>query len=205
MKRLIKWAIGALVILGAAGFVAFLYFIPPLTSIPIDDLVKSVDAGSPPLDGIADPAERMMAERGKYIVTTSDCLGCHQAPGPTGPDSTKFLAGGMAFVNMIDGRAVSRNLTSDRETGLGGVSDEDIERVLRSGVHRSGRQFSPTLMPWPGYSNWTDEDRRAVVVYLRHLTPVRHGIPDPVPGAPVPAGVWMEAYGGHDAAKSPGR
>ena len=36
-------------------------------------------------------------------------------------------------------------------------------------------------MPWANFSNWTEEDRHAVVVYLRHLKPVRHQIPEPIP------------------------
>jgi hypothetical protein len=38
-------------------------------------------------------------------------------------------------------------------------------------------------MPWTAYSNWTEEDRRAVLTYLRHLAPVAHRIPDPVASA----------------------
>jgi hypothetical protein len=32
------------------------------------------------------------------------------------------------------------------------------------------------------FSNWSEEDRHAVVVYLRHLKPIVHRIPDPVSG-----------------------
>ena len=34
---------------------------------------------------IADPAERAIAERGRYIVMTTGCIGCHGTPGPQGP------------------------------------------------------------------------------------------------------------------------
>ena len=37
-------------------------------------------------------------------------------------------------------------------------------------------------MPWANFSNWTDEDRHAVVVYLRHIPAVRRQIPPPVSG-----------------------
>ena len=60
-------------------------------------------------------------------------------------------------------------------------------------------------MPWPGFSRWTDEDLHAVVVYLRHLTPVPHEIPGQVPGAVPPAGVAEQAFGGQDAGKAPGK
>ncbi len=202
MKRVLKWAVIVAVPLAIAGFTAFLYFIPPLTSVPVEDFVKGADAGSPALDVISDPAERALAERGGYLVTVSDCLGCHQTPGPKGPDPTQFLAGGMTFVNAANGRVISRNLTPDRATGLGAVTDEEIKRVLRSGVHRSGRQMSPTLMPWAGYSSITDEDIHAIIVYLRRLKPISHSVPDPVPGAALPAGVMEQVYAGSDGGKS---
>ena len=93
-----------------------------------------------------------------------------------------FLAGGMQFATNTDGTAVARNLTPDRETGIGGRSDEEIKAVLRSGIFHTGRLVSPRAMPWPGFSAWTDEDLRAVITYLRHIKPVRHAIPDPAPG-----------------------
>jgi hypothetical protein len=74
---------------------------------------------------------------------------------------------------------VSRNLTPDPETGLAQRSDDEVMRVLRSGVFPDGHVVPSTAMPWANFSNWTEEDRHAVVVYLRHLKPVRHKIPDP--------------------------
>ena len=52
------------------------------------------------------------------------------------------------------------------------------ERLLLTPV-----SFSPIQsLPWPGFSNWSEEDRHAVVVYLRHLKPIAHRIPAPLPG-----------------------
>ena len=198
MKRFIKWAILAVVVLAASGFLAFLYFVPPLTTTPQEEFIKGAVAGAPSLDAIADPAERLLAERGQYFVTTAACGDCHTTPGPQGPDSSMYLAGGMKFVNDMHGATVTRNLTPDRETGLGTRSDEDIRRVLRSGIHYTGRAFSHRVMPWAGFSHWTEEDLRAVVVYLRHLTPVRHAIPDPAPTAKLPPGVEELAFAFQD-------
>ncbi|MGE5200135.1 MAG: c-type cytochrome, partial [Rhodospirillaceae bacterium] len=97
---------------------------------------------------------------------------------------------------------VSRNLTPDKETGLANRTDEDIKRVLRSGVFPDGRPISHAAMPWPQFSNWSDEDLYAVVVYLRHIKPVRHEIPPPAPGnasAVVPGA--LEVVYGTDAGK----
>ena len=38
-------------------------------------------------------------------------------------------------------------------------------------------------MPWNVFSNWTEEDRHAVVTYLRQTKPIKHTIPDPMRGA----------------------
>ena len=52
-------------------------------------------------------------------------------------------------------------------------------RTLRSGVSADdGRVFHPLLMPWGEFSNMTEEDRYAVVTYLRHLKSVYHKIPE---------------------------
>ena len=90
-----------------------------------------------------------------------------------------YLAGGMKMGVKGEGSAVSRNLTSDPQTGLGNVSDVDVKRVLRSGVFRNGRQVYHRQMPWNAFANWTEEDRHAVVTYLRHVKAVPHQIPDP--------------------------
>ncbi|MCX6552645.1 MAG: hypothetical protein NTY02_16855, partial [Acidobacteria bacterium] len=182
LKRILKWAALVAVVVAAGGFVAFLYFIPPLMTVPPEEFITQADAMAPSMDAIKDPAERARAEHGRYLVTTNNCGGCHVTPGPQGPDPRLYLAGGMKFVTNTHGAVVSRNLTPDKETGLGGRSDADIIRVLRSGVYPDGRPISHRAMPWASFSNWSDEDLHAVITYLRHITPIRHAIPAPEAG-----------------------
>ena len=157
---------------------------------------------APPVDGIADPAVRALAERGRYVLLSTDCSGCHVTPGPQGPMPDMYLAGGRQFVTNTHGTVVSRNLTPDAETGLARRTDEDVKRVLRSGVYPDGRTISHTAMPWAQFSNWSDEDLHAVVVYLRHIKPVRHEIPPPAPGvaSAIEPGAF-EVVSGTDAGK----
>ncbi len=202
MKRILKWVALVVVALAACGFVAFLYFIPPLTSTDPQEFINAEAAMTPPLDGIGDPAVRALAERGRYVLMTSDCGGCHVTPGPQGPLPDMYLAGGRPFLTNAHGTVVSRNLTPDKETGLAGRTDDDVKRVLRSGVYPDGRPISHISMPWAQFSNWSDEDLHAVVVYLRHIKPVRHAIPPPAPGradAIVPGTV--EIVSGTDAGR----
>ena len=135
------------------------------------------------LDKVTDPVQRAMAERGRYIVMITGCSDCHSTPGPQGPRADMYLAGGMKVGVKAGGATVGRNLTPDPDTGLGNVKDEDVLRVLRSGVFRDGRTMIYRHMPWAAFSNWTEEDRRAVLAYLRLTRPTKHRIPDPMPNA----------------------
>jgi hypothetical protein len=179
MMRILKWVGLAVVVIACGGFLAFLYFIPPFFSTSSEQYVKDTAAPAVSLDGITDPAQRAIAERGKYIVIVSGCGDCHNTPGPQGPDPNMYLAGGGKFGFKGAGMAVSRNLTPDPETGLGNVKDDEIKRVLRSGVFHDGRMMHHRQMPWNAFANWTEEDRHAVVTYLRLVKAIKHKIPDP--------------------------
>jgi len=179
MKRFLTWTLAAVLVLAAAAFLAFLYFIPPFFLTAPEALGKAMSDAAPTVDDIADPAERAIAARGRYIVMTAGCIGCHATNGPRGPDLTKYLAGGAIKAQTPTGTYVSRNLTSDKDTGLARRSDDEVKRVLRSGTFADGHVVPSTVMPWPQFSNWSEEDRHAVVVYLRHIKAVRHQIPEP--------------------------
>jgi len=179
MKKVLKWVgiiLGPLLVI---AFFAFLYLIPPFFIAPPETFSKPEGDAGPALTDISDPATKMVAEHGKYLVKTIGCTGCHTSNGSQGPDWTRYLGGGMKFQAKEYGTIISRNLTSDTQTGLGRRTDEYVERVLQSGVMDNGRVSIP--MPWYNYANLTMEDRHAIVVYLRHLKAAPHDIPDPLP------------------------
>jgi cytochrome c2 len=199
MKKFLKWALLVVVVIATGGFLAFLYFIPPFFITPPETFGKEMADAAPAVTDIADPAERAIAERGRYIVMTSGCNGCHAIVGPQGPDLTKYLGGGGLKIQTAHTTYVSRNLTADKETGLARRTDDEVKRVLRSGTFPDGHVVEGTAMPWPVFSNWTEEDRHAVVVYLRHLKPIRHATPEPVPGNAITIpGALEQDYGGKD-------
>ena len=195
MKKILKWTALVVLLLAAGGLFAFLYFIPPFFTTPAEEFSKAMKEAAPPASDIADPLQRAIAERGREIVVRTGCIGCHAVNGPQGPDYTKYLGGGGIRIHTLTGTFVSRNLTPDPETGLSQRSDDEVKRVLRSGVLPDGHVAPSTAMPWANFSNWTEEDRHAVVVYLRHLKPVRHKIPDPTLGpAQLGSGVVERDY-----------
>ena len=199
MKRFLKWTALVVLLIAIGGFLTFLYVIPPFFTTLPEQFSQDVREAAPPIGDISDPAERFLAERGRYLVMATGCIGCHATNGPQGPDYSKYLAGGGLKITSKHGTYVSRNLTPDRETGLARRTDDEVKRVLRSGVFPDGHIAPYTAMPWANFSNWTEEDRHAVLVYLRHLKPVRHEIPEPISApVPLPSDVVERDYGFKD-------
>jgi hypothetical protein len=84
----------------------------------------------------------------------------------------------------VYGTTWSRNLTPDRETGLGDWTDAQVKRAITSGIARDGRLMHWQAMPWDHFSRLTPEDLEALVAYLRRLPPVRSEVPAPAPPGP---------------------
>ncbi|MGL4237141.1 MAG: hypothetical protein ACRCSW_13810, partial [Tabrizicola sp.] len=141
--------------------------------------------GAPPL--AAEEADQAVIDRGEYLVTFGGCNDCHTPGYFTGAaDPTRFLGGSDAGFEVPGlGVFVGSNLTPDVETGLGGWTTEDIVTALRTGVRPDGRILAP-VMPWPNYSNLSDEDAHAIAAFLQSLDPVSHDVPGPfAPGETV--------------------
>lgn len=179
MKQFLKISGIIVSCLVVVGFLGFLYFIPPFTLAPPETFSEPAATAQPSLDGIKDPAQRAIAEHGRYIVLRSGCTECHTPQGDKGPMWDQYLAGGIKLSSKANGTIISRNLTSDSLTGLARRTDEQVMRILRSGLMSEGRIIDHRAMPWAAFSNWTEEDRYAVLVFLRQLKPFKHEIPEP--------------------------
>ena len=99
--------------------------------------------------GAATARAESPVERGRYLVGIMDCTGCHSTGALIGqPDATHFLAGSdVGFQIPGLGIFYPPNLTSDRKTGIGEWSEQDIATALRTGVRPDGRELAPA-MPW---------------------------------------------------------
>ncbi|MCC7272186.1 MAG: c-type cytochrome [Alphaproteobacteria bacterium] len=119
--------------------------------------------------------------RGKYLATIMDCTGCHTPGAFSGkPDMARMLAGeGVGFEMPGLGIFYPRNLTPDRETGIGAWSEADIIKAVRTGVRPDGRELAP-VMPWRSYAALSDADARALAAFLKNLKPVKNAVPAPV-------------------------
>ncbi len=188
MNKILKRILITLAVLVPLLFLAFLYFIPPFMLLPREAFIEPYKAAvASSLQSVDNPAERMLAERGRAIVARSACSDCHTPVGDKGPIFEKFLAGGVKSSWKKVGTSYSRNLTPDKETGLARYTDDQVLDVWQYGLNAQGRQFDHTFMPWADFANWTLEDRHAVLTYLRHIKVIRHEVPEYAPesGDPV--------------------
>jgi cytochrome c oxidase cbb3-type subunit 2 len=119
-------------------------------------------------------------KRGQYLVDTIGCALCHS---PVDQQKRMIpglkMAGGFLIHVEPFGDYPAGNLTSDKETGLGNWTDDDITRVLTRGILKDGTRLLPYPMDWPSYSTIKPEDLHAIVAYLRTLPPVSNKIPPP--------------------------
>ncbi len=112
------------------------------------------------------PQQEGDAEAGRYVAALAGGCGCHM--GDAG-----FMAGGSG-----------PNITQDVETGIGGWSDQEIADAIRFGWHPDGHQLGG--MPFPMFSQISDEDIMDMVAFLRTIEPVTNDTSRPPRPEPLP-------------------
>jgi mono/diheme cytochrome c family protein len=95
-------------------------------------------------------------EYGRYLADIGGCHGCHG-----------FGLSGGRVAGPPDVPLAS-NLTPDGATGIGEWSEADFARALREGRRPDGRQLDE-FMPWRVFSGMTDDEVRALWLYLRSV------------------------------------
>jgi mono/diheme cytochrome c family protein len=124
-------------------------------------------------------AQADLVKRGDYLVNTiMTCGNCHSPKGPPAAVAGKDFSGGLTW-DEPPFKVTAPNITSDKETGLGGWTDAEIITLLRTGKNRSGVQIAE-VMPTAFYGIVTDNDMKAIVAYLRTLAPVKNTVPAPI-------------------------
>jgi mono/diheme cytochrome c family protein len=116
--------------------------------------------------------------RGEYLVHAEMCGLCHTQANRTGiyRGDERYLAGGVRVGAYPHGVFVSRNLTSDPETGLGRWTEADVVNAVRNG-RTPTRLLSLWAMPWFYLHYLTNTDATAVARYLKTLPPVHRRVP----------------------------
>ncbi len=147
-------------------------------------------------------------KRGEYLVNAIGCNDCHTPSkmGPNGPekDMTHLLSGHpqemvmppapsippgpwMATMSATMtawagpwGVSFTRNLTPDKETGIGDWTEQNFIETLRTGRQLGkGRPILPP-MPFEAFRNMNDDDLKSIFAYLRSIPAMKNKVPDPI-------------------------
>ncbi|HEX5069332.1 MAG TPA: hypothetical protein VFV78_03880 [Vicinamibacterales bacterium] len=151
-------------------------------------------------------AQKARVARGRALVIDHDCAACHQGSSPA---AKGWLAGitspaqefviGPCFADekapCFHGRP--KNLTPDKETGIGRFTDQQIFNALRYGLRPEDTpdlkitsstpgqgnfpkepHYLGPFMPWSSWRYMPDEDLWSIIAYLRHgVKPVNNTVP----------------------------
>jgi mono/diheme cytochrome c family protein len=124
---------------------------------------KTFDAPYPDIKASTDS---LAIERGKYLVFgPAHCASCHASANTISiMDNGEMnpLIGGLEIA-IPPATIRAMNLTPDRETGIGNLTDGQIARALRYGIGHDGRMMMPVME----YTQLSDDDLTAIISYLR--------------------------------------
>jgi mono/diheme cytochrome c family protein len=127
-----------------------------------------------PLTGITSSTDSAIVERGKYLVLgPSHCYACHTNDSLRALKVKEPLIGGNVYKTPF-GNFNIPNITMDKETGIGNLTDEEIARSIRYNLNHKDEAMAGFM----SYNNMSDDDLRAIVSYLRTTEPVKNTVPD---------------------------
>ncbi|WP_161888771.1 c-type cytochrome [Pontibacter russatus] len=173
--RITGYLLAVVIAAVAAGYIYLQYAFPNVDAAPVLSIEKT-------------PA---LVERGKYLANhVAVCIDCHSTrdfsrySGPLQPGTEG--KGGDRFDHSLGfpGTFYARNITSDKETGIGAWTDGEVYRAMTKGVSKNGEPLFP-VMPYKAYSQMKTEDAYAVIAYIRTLAPIRNEVPASDPDFPM--------------------
>jgi len=132
------------------------------------------DAPYPEISATTDSA--VIARGKEIIIGPAHCATCHSIKNPDSLldlGKEPIMSGGFEFKFEL-GSFYSRNITPDKETGIGRYTDPEIARVLRYGVKPNGA----AMLDFMPFHNVSDEDLTAIISYLRHQQPIKNNVPE---------------------------
>ena len=151
-----------------AAIIAYLKTVPPVDNVtrgqnfkPFAKIMMAIGVfPSLPVETVSHethvtaPARGVSVEYGNYLVSTNDCRDCHgvELAGADYPDPTVKL--------------ITPNITPGGEVGY--WSEAEFISTLRTGITPGGNQLNE-IMPWEIYKLFTDDELKAIYLYLQSL------------------------------------
>ena len=160
------------------------------------------------------PDRRDDVLRGRRLVASLDCSGCHG--GAHSPEQAGWLSGArpempaFAMFQIGPWATYPRNLTPHNTTGMGRFSERQIFNALRYGLrpgetpdveitssipgqgnHPATPKYLAIPMPWPAWRHLPDQDLWDIAAYLKHgVKPVANRVAD----SDGPPDFWASFY-----------
>ena len=126
------------------------------------------------LTGITSTGDSSIIARGKYLVQgAAHCYTCHMPDSLRKRGNKEQMIGGNALKTPF-ATFYTPNITSDKETGIGNFTDEQLARAIRHNVNHNSR----AMVGFMTFNGMTDEDISAIISYLRSTPPVRNVVPE---------------------------
>jgi mono/diheme cytochrome c family protein len=124
--------------------------------------------------GIKSTTDSSTIARGKYLVLgAAHCYTCHMPDSMLRKGYREEMIGGNPLKTPF-ATFYTPNITSDKETGIGNFTDEQLARAIRYNVNHN----SKAMVGFMTYNGMSDDDIRAIVSYLRSTPPIRNVVPD---------------------------
>ena len=126
------------------------------------------------LTGIASTSDSIVVARGKYLVLgAAHCYTCHMPDSMAKKGNREQMIGGNPLKTPF---AIfnTPNITSDKETGIGNFTDEQLARAIRYNVNHNNR----AMVGFMTYNGMSDSDIQAIISYLRTTPPIHNVVPD---------------------------
>ncbi|OAJ67102.1 cytochrome c [Gluconobacter cerinus] len=112
------------------------------------------------------PTDPQSISRGKYIMHIADCAACHTA-------AAGNFAGGYGFSTGF-GLLLSSNITPDRETGIGRMTERQFFNAVRQGIGSHGMLYP--AMPYTAYRKFSDQDMHDLWAYISTIKTIRNPV-----------------------------
>lgn len=117
---------------------------------------------------------------GRYMANLAACSDCHTPMNKGRAIKGMEFAGGREFPMPSGAVLRSHNLTPDRSTGIGTWPEKMFVRTFKQYAdsnyvpqHVKLGEFN-TVMPWMAYSGMSEEDLKAIYVFLMSLEPIEN-------------------------------
>jgi len=154
-KKTISYSLAALAVLAGIGVFGRLWVVMDSSRSSVaDDKVQLADFHS---------TDAAAIKRGEYVMRLSDCAACHE----------QNFAGGYKISTPF-GELQTSNITPDRETGIGKMTEHDFFNAIRLG--RGEKGFLYPAMPYTAYAKLSDRDMHDLWAYVSTMKPVKNNI-----------------------------